>query len=440
MDEEGSARSEQSQMEVEANRGEKREGAPSPSAGSGPAKASKISTVTVDGEDLYVLDEHLDLELPVDEDDYFDDDGGEDYGESWHGRGENDGPPNLSDEELEQVDEISKAHEVQRLVEMEVLDPVETLPPGAELLTTKHVLDWRFRENRWQRRARLVCKQLRIWDPNRSDVYAPSTSPSCSKLLPALMVSRSSWKLRAFDVKDAFLTVKQREELYVLLDGAPYKVLRCLPGQQPAAAWWSDQLSNDLKEAGLVPDAACPSAFGKEELGVMVHVDDGLMAGEERILNEVSDLLMQKYKLEVSEVAGDIGDTVKFLKKEFAITDAGVEIKVSTRYLERICGILDIKRPRTRKTPCSTQITQPDYSEECDAEMAARYRGAIGGFLYLSPDRPDCQWTIAHLARAMSRPTMQMVKHAVHLAEYLLSTADACQVFRWTFPRKVMSR
>ena len=50
-------------------------------------------------------------------------------------------------------------------------------------------------------------------------------------------------------MKDAFLTVKQREELYVLLDGAPYKVLRCLPGQQPAAAWWSDQLSNDLKEA-----------------------------------------------------------------------------------------------------------------------------------------------------------------------------------------------
>ena len=64
-------------------------------------------------------------------------------------------------------------------------------------------------------------------------------------------------------MKDAFLTVKQREELYVLLDGTPYKVLRCLPGQQPAAAWWSDQLSNDLKEAGLVPDAACPSAFGK---------------------------------------------------------------------------------------------------------------------------------------------------------------------------------
>ena len=95
------------------------------------------------------------------------------------------------------------------------------------------------------------------------------------------MASRSSWKLQSFDVKDAFLTVKQRDELYVLLDGAPFRVLRCLPGQQPAAAWWSEQLTENLKETGLLPGAACPSAFGVKGLGVMIHVDDGLMGGEE---------------------------------------------------------------------------------------------------------------------------------------------------------------
>ena len=134
---------------------------------------------------------------------YFEDEDFEDYGESWYGSGEKDGPPSLSEEQLEQVDAVSQAHEVKRLVDMEVLRKVEALPPGAELLKTKHVMDWRFREGQWQRRARLVCKQLKIWDPNRSDVYAPSTSPSSSKLLPALMVSRSSWKLQSFDVKDA---------------------------------------------------------------------------------------------------------------------------------------------------------------------------------------------------------------------------------------------
>ncbi|CAE7792845.1 GIP [Symbiodinium sp. CCMP2592] len=403
-------------MEVEANRGEKREAAPLPDAG---GKSSKISAVTVEGEELYVLDEHLDLDFPVDEEmnSYFEDDDVEDYGESWHGRGEKEGPPSLSEEELEKVDEASQAHEVKRLVEMGVLEQVEALPPGAELLKTKHVIDWRFREGQWQRRARLVCKQLKIWDPNRSDVYAPSTSPSSSKLLPALMVSRSSWKLQSFDVKDAFLTVKQGDELYVLLDGVPFRVLRCLPGQQSASAWWSEQATEDLKEAGLVPDAACPSAFGTKGLGVMMHVDDGLNAGEDWILEKVKVLLMQKYKLEVSDVAFDVGESVKFLKKEFVITDLGVEVRVSGRYLEKIFGILDIKRPR-----------------ECDGEMAAKYRGAIGGFLYLSPDRPDCQWAIAHLARAMSRPTVKMFKHAIHLAEYMMSTKDACQVFRWTYP------
>ena len=34
----------------------------------------------------------------------------------------------------------------------------------------------------------------------------------------------------------------------------------------------------------------------------------------------------------------------------------------------------------------------------------------------------------------MSRPTMKMFKHAVHLAEYLMNTKDAFQVFRWTYP------
>ena len=171
-----------------------------------------------------------------------------------------------------------------------------------------------------------------------------------------------------------------------------------------------------------------------EGLGVMVHVDSGFMGGEQYYLDKVRTLLERKYKLQVSDVAFNVGDAVKFLKKEFVITDVEIEVNVSAHYLEKIFGILDIKRPRTRRTACSAAITQPDDSEVCDEEMAGRYRGAIGGFLYLSPDRPDCQWAIAHFARAMSRPTMKMFKHAIHLAEYMVNTRDACQVFRWTYP------
>ncbi|CAE7464486.1 GIP [Symbiodinium pilosum] len=129
--------------------------------------------------------------------------------------------------------------------------------------------------------------------------------------------------MQSFDVKDAFLTVRQRDELYVLLDGVPYRVHYCLPGQQPAAAWWAEQLTEDLKESGLVPDAACPAEFGKPGMGSTVHVDDGLMAGEADTMEHVASILKSKYKLELSDVACDVGDVVKFLKKELVITDMG---------------------------------------------------------------------------------------------------------------------
>ena len=147
----------------------------------------------------------------------------------------------------------------------------------------------------------------------------------------------------------------------MLLEGVPYRAHYCLPGQQPAAAWWAEQLTEDLKESGLVPDAACPAAFGKPGMGSTVHVDDGLMAGEADTMEHVAGILKSKYKLELSDVACDVGDVVKFLKKELVIADMGVEVRVSPRYLEKICATLDLKKTRTRKSPCSAEISQPDY-------------------------------------------------------------------------------
>ena len=431
-------------MEIEQNKGEKRPApmpkslaAPPMYAGMAPAtKTSRISAVKVAGEELYVLDEHLDLEFPDEADELYEEEDDEGHWESWHGRAEHVGPPQLSEEEMIKVEEASKSKEVSRLVQMGVLEQVDVLPQGAELLNTKHVLDWRFREDQWQRRARLVCKQLKIWDPNRTDVYAPSQSPSTSKLIPAIVASRPGWKMQSFDVKDAFLTVPQRAELYVLLDNVPYKVCYCLPGQQPAAAWWAEQLTADLKEAGLSPDEACPAAFGKPGMGTTIHVDDGLMAGDDESLELAASVLKGKYKLELSEMAENVGDSVRFLKKEFLITESGAEVKVSAKYLDKIIETLDIKRIRTRKTPCSIEISKPDTSQELDDEWAARYRAAVGSFLYLSPERPDCQWAIAHLARGMRAPTMKLYKHAIHLAEYLHCTRDVCQVLRWSYPGK----
>ena len=57
-------------------------------------------------------------------------------------------------------------------------------------------------------------------------------------------------------MKDAFLCVPEREELYVTLGSKTYQVMYCLPGQQAASARWGEQLAGGLRAAGLSP---CPS-------------------------------------------------------------------------------------------------------------------------------------------------------------------------------------
>ena len=49
-------------------------------------------------------------------------------------------------------------------------------------------------------------------------------------------------------------------------------------------------------------------------MGSTVHVDDGLIAGEADTMKHVASILKSKYKLELSDVACDVGDVVKFLK------------------------------------------------------------------------------------------------------------------------------
>ena len=122
--------------------------------------------------------------------------------------------------------------------------------------------------------------------------------------------------MRAIDVKDAFLCVPQREELYVTLGSKTYQVMYCLPGQQAASAWWGEQLAGDLKTAGLLVDIACPAVLGQESSGATVHVDDGLLGGLPSSVDAVVKVLETKYKVQVSDAVSKPGPApLSFPKK-----------------------------------------------------------------------------------------------------------------------------
>ena len=74
-------------------------------------------------------------------------------------------PPEVSDEELEKLDEEAARKKVEKLKGMGVIEELtrdESPQKGAEWLTLKNVYDWRFRSpgngepERWLRRCRIV--------------------------------------------------------------------------------------------------------------------------------------------------------------------------------------------------------------------------------------------------------------------------------------------
>ena len=84
--------------------------------------------------------------------------------------------------------------ELTGLMEMGVLQhPGDQDLSGVETLSTKFVLDWRWREEKWHRRARLVARDFAWLDPNH-DTFAPAVVRACrgsSRLL--LKYEDGSW-------------------------------------------------------------------------------------------------------------------------------------------------------------------------------------------------------------------------------------------------------
>ncbi|CAE7765176.1 unnamed protein product [Symbiodinium sp. CCMP2592] len=425
---------------VVEERGEKRD-VPESAGSDQPVK--KVRAVRVGDVDYFVADEEMEdwwqgLEFDAQ---YYDDDWMDFTPETdpevfWEDQGEEEGPPVLSADQLEKVEATSRLDEKSRLIDMGVLEKVEIDRPADKTLQCRYVYDWRFRKQHWLRRVRLVCKQLKAWSPFRQDTYAPSTCPSMLRLLPHMFVSTPGWVLRSFDVSDAFLMVKQREELYIRLDNEVYRVWKCLPGQQLAPVYWHDELSGDLQTCGLTGNVACPVVYGGKDQAATVHVDDGLLGGFEDQVDQTVGVLKEKYKLECSPPLKEVGDQLRFLKRTLEVVPEGLRIVIDPKYVEKILQVLGISKPRSRKVPSTTDLTALDETEKLDAMWTGRYRAALGCLLYLAPDRPDAQYTIGVLARGMSSPTAKQLSHVMYLAEYLYYTRDYSLVLRWSSPER----
>ena len=277
-----------------------------------PSKKAKVNVVVVDGEEYADGDETCLYEDEIDEDIWswmWDEDNAE--------NDEDQGPPDVDPGQLHELDVEAEQRELNRLIEMKVLCELDTIPEDGTMLNAKMVLDWRFRQNKWIRRARLVGKELKIWSPWRQDVFSPATNPAVVKVVPHLYTTHvKEWVMCSLDIKDAFLTVRQREKKYIRFNRKMYELLMCLPGQRQAGQWWGDQIREDLLQFGLNASKACPVLYGNGKLVLVIHVDDVIVAGERSSVDALIAMLKKKYEISLSGPISMNGESVRFLKKK----------------------------------------------------------------------------------------------------------------------------
>ena len=91
------------------------------------------------------------------------------------GQGENDGPPNVSDEKLQELEEKAALDEVEKLHQMDVIEPVTLSDNDAaneNVVDTTLVYDWRFRNQQWIRRCRIVAREFKTGATDEKQLFS----------------------------------------------------------------------------------------------------------------------------------------------------------------------------------------------------------------------------------------------------------------------------
>ncbi|CAL1141687.1 unnamed protein product [Cladocopium goreaui] len=292
------------------------------------------------------------------------------------------GPPEVTQEELDWLDQEAMKMELKRLKELHVIDNVsdDVVVENCVRLDTRLVRDWRYREGQWRRRARLVARGFRDGDCSHIDTFSPTTPLPIVKLLIILSMLYDL-AICSLDVGDAFLQVNVQQLL-----------------------------------------------SGINSLWKYVHDMDSTIS-KEFILGFHGELSKElKLKIEGPLQCGDEG-SIYYLKRELQFTEHGIYVAPSSRYIPRLLEILKIKDRRGRTVPHHGCLEIFDAASIADDEFlngdeAKVFRSALGICIYLSQERCDIQHPVRILASYMARPTKTAMSAVKKLGSYLMWTKE----------------
>lgn len=214
-------------------------------------------------------------------------------------------------------------------------------------------------------RSRLVAKEFRT--DVHPDLYAATPPGECLRLMMSRMATNRGLKMMYADVSRAYFYAKAVRPVYVKLpeedvvsgqdEGKCGKLQMSMYGTRDAALNWALEYTETLKKDGYVQGHASSCLFRHPVTGaqVMVHGDDFVAVGSEKILAETRKTLESKYKLKVETLGGgdDCTKEVRILNKVLRWTDSGLELQADPRDAELVVKELGLENAKASAVPGS---------------------------------------------------------------------------------------
>ena len=271
-------------------------------------------------------------------------------------------------------------------------------------------------------KARLVAKGFK---QEYGIDYYETFSPVCEKNTLRLMLTlagMNGWLVHQLDVKTAFLNGDLNEEVFVkpplplVNAGKLWKLKKSLYGLKQAPRCWNQCLNSILLSDGFKVSKIDSCLYWKEDVFVLVYVDDILiMSKDPKNINQVKLIIEKKVNIH------DLGIVKRFLN--INIEQKGDMFMLDqSDYIMKLAKRFNLDECKRTLRPLSSGIGELE-KVECDLTCKRPIRALIGGLLYIANvSRPDIMASVSLLSRFLERPSELLWKSACQVLRYLVST------------------
>ena len=314
--------------------------------------------------------------------------------------------------------------------------PESDIPKGTQVLDMKIALKVKLDPSTGDQlrlKARACIRGFRQTLPEDVTTSAPVVISSSVKTILSI-ASALDLQVSTIDFTQAYLNADLNVPVYVRpppeVSGRfkPAHVLyvtKALYGLSESGRRWFERLRDALKELGLAQSFHDPCVFYKREGDnttlVCVHVDDALLAGDPKHIDELKDKIRTTFQITESP------ETDSYLGFQLCRSDDGSFSISQTMKIHRCLeatGLLNCNAAATPMVP-NSKIELPDDHMKLDQEEFDLYRRTLGQLRHIAVTyRSDINVALNHLSTHSLQPQRRHFRELKYLLRYLKGTAD----------------